>query len=137
MRVCIVGTGYVGLVSGACFAELGHQVTCVDLDKKKVEALQRRKSPIFEAGLDDLLERHIGNGLSATTDLRSAVRASEITFIAVGTPFDGQSIDVSYVRQAASEIGAALARDRSIPCGGGQEHGGAWHNRRSRQTDTG
>jgi UDPglucose 6-dehydrogenase len=109
MRVCIVGTGYVGLVSGACFAELGHQVTCVDSDKRKVEALQRRKSPIFEAGLDELLERHIGNGLSATTDLRSAVRDSEITFIAVGTPFDGQSIDVSYVRQAASEIGRALA----------------------------
>src|SRR4029078_1222692 len=62
-----------------------------------------------EAGLDELLERHVGNGLSATTDLRSAVHDSEITFIAVGTPFDGQSIDVSYVRQAAAEIGAALA----------------------------
>jgi len=109
MRVCVVGTGYVGLVSGACFAELGHRVTCVDVDKKRVEALQRRKSPIFEAGLDELLERHVGNGLSATTDLRSAVHDSEITFIAVGTPFDGQSIDVSYVRQAAAEIGAALA----------------------------
>lgn len=110
MRVCIVGTGYVGLVSGACFAELGHQVVCVDVDKKRVEALQGRKSPIFEAGLDELLERHVGNGLSATTDLGAAVRDSEITFIAVGTPFDGQSIDVGYVRQAADEIGAALAR---------------------------
>ena len=109
MRVCIVGTGYVGLVSGACFAELGHQVTCVDVDKRRVEALQRRKSPIFEAGLDELLERHVGNALSATTDLRSAVRDSEITFIAVGTPFDGRSIDTRYVRQAANEIGAALA----------------------------
>lgn len=110
MRVCVVGTGYVGLVSGACFAELGHQVVCVDVDKKRVEALQGRKSPIFEAGLDELLERHVGNGLSATTDLGAAVRDSEITFIAVGTPFDGQSIDVGYVRQAADEIGAALAR---------------------------
>jgi UDPglucose 6-dehydrogenase len=109
MRVCIVGTGYVGLVSGACFAELGHEVTCVDVDKTRVEALQRRKSPIFEAGLDELLERHVANRMNATTDLRSAVRGSEITFIAVGTPFDGQSIDVSYVRQAATEIGAALA----------------------------
>jgi UDPglucose 6-dehydrogenase/GDP-mannose 6-dehydrogenase len=109
MRVCIVGTGYVGLVSGACFAELGHQVICVDVDKRRIEALQRRKSPIFETGLDELLERHVGHGLSASTDLQSAVRASEITFIAVGTPFDGQSINVEYVRQAASEIGAALA----------------------------
>jgi UDPglucose 6-dehydrogenase len=109
MRVCIVGTGYVGLVSGACFAELGHQVTCVDVDKKRVEALRRRKSPIFEVGLDELLERHVGNRLSATTDLRSAVRDSEITFIAVGTPFDGRRIDASYVREAANEIGAALA----------------------------
>lgn len=109
MRVCVVGTGYVGLVSGACFAELGHQVTCVDVDKRRVEALQRRKSPIFEAGLDELLERHVGKGLRATTDLASAVRDSQVTFIAVGTPFDGQSIDVGYVRQAAREIGAALA----------------------------
>jgi UDPglucose 6-dehydrogenase len=109
MRVCIVGTGYVGLVSGACFAELGHHVTCVDVDMRRIEALQRRRSPIFEAGLDELLERHVGNRMSATTDLRAAVRGSEITFIAVGTPFDGQRIDVSYVRQAATEVGAALA----------------------------
>jgi UDPglucose 6-dehydrogenase len=110
MQVCIVGTGYVGLVSGACFAELGHQVVCVDVDKARVEALERRQSPIFEAGLDELLERHVGKAMRATTDLESAVHRSEITFIAVGTPFDGQSIDVSYVRQAAREIGAALAR---------------------------
>jgi len=109
MRICIVGTGYVGLVSGACLAELGHQVTCVDVNEKRVEAIQRRKSPIFEAGLDELLERHVGKGLNATTDLRSAVRGSEMSFIAVGTPFEGESIDVSYVRRAASEIGAALA----------------------------
>ena len=109
MRVSIIGTGYVGLVSGACFAELGHHVVCVDVDKRRVEALQQRKSPIFEAGLDELLERHVGTRLSATTDLAAAVRDSEITFIAVGTPFDGKSIDVGYVRQAATEIGTALA----------------------------
>jgi len=109
MRVCIIGTGYVGLVSGACLAELGHQVTCVDVNEKRVEAIQRRKIPFFEAGLDELLERHVDNRLNATTDLRSAVRRSEMSFIAVGTPFDGESIDVSYVRQAASEIGAVLA----------------------------
>jgi UDPglucose 6-dehydrogenase/GDP-mannose 6-dehydrogenase len=96
-------------VSGACFAELGHQVICVDVDKTRIDALERRKSPIFEAGLTELLERHVGKAMSATTDLQSAVRRSEITFIAVGTPFDGKSIDVSYVRQAAREIGAALA----------------------------
>src|SRR5262245_6799859 len=77
MRVSIVGTGYVGLVSGACLAELGHQVTCIDVNRKRIESLWRRKSPIFEAGLDELLERHVGSRLNATTDLRSAVCGSE------------------------------------------------------------
>lgn len=108
MRVSIVGTGYVGLVTGVCLAEKGHQVTCVDLDEGKVERLNRGQPTIREAGLDSLLKRHAGAGLKATTDLSAAVRASDITLIAVGTPFDGRAIDLAQVKEAARAIGAAL-----------------------------
>ncbi|MCS6944484.1 MAG: UDP-glucose/GDP-mannose dehydrogenase family protein [Sutterellaceae bacterium] len=111
MRICVVGTGYVGLVSGACFAEIGHDCICVDLDVSKVERINRGEAPIHEAGLADLLARHAGARLRATTDLAAAVRDSDLTFIAVGTPFDGQRIDLSQVIQAARAIGAAL-RDK-------------------------
>ena len=111
MRISVIGTGYVGLVSGACFAEIGHDCTCVDIDAAKVERINRGEPPIHENGLEPLLKRHVGRRLRASTDLPSAVRDSEITFIAVGTPFDGQRIDLRYVREAARQIGAAL-RDK-------------------------
>jgi UDPglucose 6-dehydrogenase/GDP-mannose 6-dehydrogenase len=111
-RISVIGTGYVGLVSGACFAEVGHECTCVDIDAAKVERINRGEPPIHEKGLESILKRHIGKRLRATTDLRSAVHESEITFIAVGTPFDGQRIDLKYVREAARQIGAAL-RDKN------------------------
>jgi UDPglucose 6-dehydrogenase len=110
-RISVIGTGYVGLVSGACFAEIGHDCICVDIDAAKVERINRGEAPIHEKGLDPILKRHIGKRLRATTDLRSAIHDSEITFIAVGTPFDGQRIDLKYVREAARQIGAAL-RDK-------------------------
>ena len=108
MRISIVGTGYVGLVSGACLAEIGHDCTCVDVDEAKVDRINRGEAPIVEPGLDDLLARHAGKRLRATTELQAAVLASEITLIAVGTPFDGHSIDLTFVREAARQIGAAL-----------------------------
>jgi UDPglucose 6-dehydrogenase/GDP-mannose 6-dehydrogenase len=108
MRVAIVGTGYVGLVTGACLAERGHAVTCVDVDAAKVAAITAGRAPFHEAGLPGLLERHAGRGLRATTDLAAAVRGSEITLIAVGTPFRGNAIDLSFVEAAAREIGEAL-----------------------------
>ena len=111
MRISVIGTGYVGLVSGACFAEIGHDCVCVDVDASKVERINRGEAPIHENGLDALLQRHIGTRLRASTDLRAAVLESSITFIAVGTPFDGARIDLSYVREAARQIGAAL-RDK-------------------------
>ena len=111
MRISVIGTGYVGLVSGACFAETGHDCVCVDIDSSKVERINRGEAPIHENGLEALLARHAGTRLRATTDLAGAVRDSEITFIAVGTPFDGTRIDLSYVREAARQIGAAL-RDK-------------------------
>lgn len=111
MRISVIGTGYVGLVSGACFAEVGHDCICVDIDTAKVERINRGQSPIHEQGLDEILRRVVGTRLRATTDLRQAVLESEITFIAVGTPFDGRHIDLSFVREAARQIGAVL-RDK-------------------------
>lgn len=111
MRISVIGTGYVGLVSGACFSEIGHECICVDVDASKVERINRGVAPIHENGLDALLQRHVGTRLRATTDLRAAVLDSAITFIAVGTPFDGTRIDLSYIREAARQIGVAL-RDK-------------------------
>ncbi len=109
MRVSIIGAGYVGLVTGVCLADKGHQVVCVDVDRSKVDRLNRAEAPIHEVGLVDLLERHAGKRFSATTNLADAVRDSEVTFIAVGTPFDGAAIDLTYVVNAARQVGAALA----------------------------
>lgn len=108
MRISVIGTGYVGLVSGACFAEIGHDCVCVDVDASKVERINRAQAPIHETGLDDLLRRHVGQRLRATTDLRAAVLGSEITFIAVGTPFDGRRIDLTHIREATRQVGAVL-----------------------------
>jgi UDPglucose 6-dehydrogenase len=111
MRVAVVGTGYVGLVTAVGLAELGHTVTCIDVDEHKVAALNQGDPPIFERGLEPLLRRNLGTRLSATTDLADAVQGSELTFICVGTPSkpDG-SIDLSFVQQAAEQIGGVLAR---------------------------
>ncbi len=114
MRVSVVGTGYVGLVSGTCLAEKGHDVICVDVDASKVDQIQAGKPPIHEVGLGDLLERNVGSRLSATTDLPSAVAATDLTLIAVGTPFDGSVIDLSYVRGASEQIGAAIRDKRGF-----------------------
>jgi UDPglucose 6-dehydrogenase/GDP-mannose 6-dehydrogenase len=114
MKVSIVGTGYVGLVTGACLAECGHDVICVDVDPRKVEAINSAKPPIHEEGLPELLLRHAGKRLRASTDLAAAVKATEITFIAVGTPAADGKIDLKYVEGAAEEIGAAM-REKSGP----------------------
>jgi UDPglucose 6-dehydrogenase len=108
MNISIIGTGYVGLVTGACLAEKGHQVTCVDINPDRVAALNRAEAPIYEAGLEDLLRKHVGKGLSATTDLATAVLNTELTLIAVGTPFNGKEIDLTAVLGATKQIGAAL-----------------------------
>ena len=108
MKISIVGTGYVGLVTGACLADKGHDVTCVDIDPARVEALNRAQCPIFEDGLDELLRRNVGGRLKATSTLDSAVASSDLTMIAVGTPFDGTTIDLAAVLEATRQIGAAL-----------------------------
>jgi len=110
-RLSILGVGYVGLVTGVCFADKGHDVVCIDLDREKVDSINRGQSPIFERGLDALLQKNIGRGLRATLDAAEAIKNSEMTFIAVGTPFDGQNIDLTYIKESARVIGQAL-RDK-------------------------
>jgi len=107
MRIGMVGTGYVGLVSGTCFAEFGTEVVCVDKDASKIEKLKNGEIPIYEPGLDDLVEKQVTAGrLHFTTDLKEALKGADAVFIAVGTPArsdDGQA-DMSYVYAAAKEI---------------------------------
>jgi UDPglucose 6-dehydrogenase len=108
VQVSIVGTGYVGLVSGVCLAHLGHEVTCVDLDAAKVDAINSGVCPIHEDGLADLLEQVVGRRFRATTDLASAVSGSQVTILAVGTPFGEERIDLGQIEAAASQVGEAL-----------------------------
>ena len=108
MRISVLGVGYVGLVTGACFAEAGHVVTCVDVDPNRVAAINRGECPIFEKGLPELLARTVGRTLTATLDPAGAIADSEMTFIAVGTPFDGARIDLRQIHEAARIIGRAL-----------------------------
>ncbi len=116
MNVVMIGTGYVGLVSGACFADFGADVTCVDIDPGKIERLRRGEIPIYEPGLDELVARNAAAGrLSFTTDLPSAVQQADLVFIAVGTPSrhgDGHA-DLSYVYAAARQVAEHL-RDYTV-----------------------
>ena len=112
MRVAIIGAGYVGLVTGACLAERGHRVVCVDKDGAKVRSIAEGRPPFHEPGLEALLRDLGGGRLCATTELVPAVAEAELTLIATGTPFDGRRIDLSYVESAAREIGEALRRTR-------------------------
>ena len=111
MRVTMMGTGYVGLVSGACFADFGHTVCCVDKDVSKIERLERGDIPIFEPGLEDLVARNVREGrLTFTTDATEAVRSSDAVFIAVGTPSrrgDGHA-DLSFVYAVAEEVAKVM-----------------------------
>jgi UDPglucose 6-dehydrogenase len=130
MRIAMVGTGYVGLVSGACFADFGHHVICVDKDQAKIAALDSGEIPIFEPGLDELVERNVKeNRLQFSVDLPSAVKNTEVVFIAVGTPSrrgDGHA-DLSFVFEAAKEIAAAIGgytvvvTKSTVPVGTGDE----------------
>ena len=130
MRIAMIGTGYVGLVSGACFADFGHHVTCVDKDAEKINALRRGEIPIFEPGLDALVAANVkARRLDFTTDLKDPVAEADAVFIAVGTPSrrgDGHA-DLSYVYAAAREIAGALkdftvvVTKSTVPVGTGDE----------------
>ncbi|CAN0250832.1 unnamed protein product, partial [Phaeothamnion confervicola] len=130
MRVTMIGTGYVGLVSGACFSDFGHEVICVDKDKSKIDSLLAGKMPIFEPGLDVLVAENVSSGrLSFTTDLAAAVADADAVFIAVGTPSrrgDGHA-DLSYVYAAAEEVATGIngytvvVTKSTVPVGTGSE----------------
>lgn len=111
MRICVVGTGYVGLVAGTCFAETGNDVICVDIDEAKVEALRQGEVPIYEPGLEELIKRNVEEGrLAFTTDLSTAVRHALVCFIAVGTPQGDEDFapDLSAVWAVARSIGECM-----------------------------
>src|SRR3979411_1113111 len=130
MRITMIGTGYVGLVSGVCFAEFGHQVICVDKDGDKIAALRRGEIPIFEPGLDTLVASNVKAGrLDFATELAAPVAEADAVFIAVGTPSrrgDGHA-DLSYLHAAAREIASALSgftvvvTKSTVPVGTGDE----------------
>jgi len=128
MHIAVIGTGYVGLVTGACFAEFGVDVTCVDVDASKIERLQDGIIPIYEPGLDQVVERNVRDGrLHFTTDLTSAVEKAKVVFFAVGTPpkEDG-SPDMSFYQQAAKDVAGAmdsykvLVTKSTVPVGTGE-----------------
>jgi UDPglucose 6-dehydrogenase len=116
MKLCMIGTGYVGLVSGTCFADIGNQVYCVDKDKSKINRLNLGISPIFEPGLNELIRKnHLAKRLIFTTDLKKAISSSDIIFICVGTPNKKNSleVDLSYVVKAAKEI-VSVTKNKKI-----------------------
>lgn len=128
MHIAVIGTGYVGLVTGACFAEFGVEVTCVDVDEKKIEGLKNNIMPIYEPGLDTIVEKNYKAGrLHFTTDIKAAVEQALVVFLAVGTPpkEDG-SPDMSYYQQAAKDIAEAmngykvLVTKSTVPVGTGK-----------------
>ena len=112
MKLTVVGTGYVGLVTGVCFAEMGNEVWCVDVDKEKIQGLNQGKIPIYEPGLEDMVKRNMEAGrLHFTTRLEEGLSLSLFLFIAVGTPpgEDG-SADLNYVLSVAREVGRKMER---------------------------
>ncbi len=115
MNVAVIGAGYVGLVSGACLADRGHRVVCVDVDPEKVASINAGVSPIHEVGLDALLGRTIGGPFRATTDLADAVADADLTLLCVGTPSRSGEIDLSQVVRSSEQVGAALRGRTDYP----------------------
>ena len=116
MNISIVGTGYVGLVTGTCFSEMGNEVYCVDVIEENIESLKKGIVPIYEPGLEEMIKRNYAQGnLHFTTNLKEGLENSDICFIAVGTPMgeDG-SVDLQYVRQVAQQIGQTMVHDMVV-----------------------
>lgn len=113
MKLCVIGVGYVGLVTGACFADLGNRVTCVDVDKKKVAGLKKGKMPIYEPGLEEVVKRNLKNKrLICSTDLKEGLKGADLVFIAVGTPsLPSGEANLGYVKEVARGIGRLVDHD--------------------------
>lgn len=108
MKVSVIGMGYVGLVTGVCLAEKGHQVVCVDVDEAKVEKINQAIPILYENGLEELLKKNIHANLQVTVDLYRAVIETELSLITVGTPYNGNELELSYVKEVSQQIGTAL-----------------------------
>ena len=130
MKLCMIGTGYVGLVSGTCFADIGNQVYCVDKDRSKIDKLNSGVSPIYEPGLDELIKKNYNaNRLIFTTDIKKAINYSDIIFICVGTPTKKKSlkVDLSFVYKCVKEIlnhtkkKKIIVTKSTVPVGTGDE----------------
>ena len=130
MKICMIGTGYVGLVSGTCFADIGNQVYCVDKNVSKINKLNLGISPIYEPGLDELIQKnYLSKRLIFTTDLKKAVNSSDLIFICVGTPTkkDSLDVDLSYVYKSLKEIISVtkvkkiIITKSTVPVGTGDE----------------
>jgi len=110
LNVSVVGSGYVGTVSAACFADLGHNVVCIDIDAQKVDMINRGEPPIYEEGLEELLKKHAGKKIKATSNYHEAVIGTDVSFICVGTPSDAQgNIDLSIIKAASKSLGEAIS----------------------------
>ena len=146
-RIAVIGTGYVGLVTGTCFADLGNNVVCMDIDRSKVERLKEGESPIYEPGLEEMLHRNLKAGrIHFTTSYEEALQGAEFVFIAVGTPEspDG-SADMKYVESAAKSIGQLapgraceplrIINKSTVPIGSGDQVSG-WVRSVSRTVST-
>lgn len=109
-KICVVGTGYVGLVTGTCLADFGNRVNCLDVDEEKIRELQNGVVPFYEPGLEEMIKRNTASGrLTFSTDLEDGIRDSDVVFIAVGTPSDGEgNADLSYVKTVAAQIGSVM-----------------------------
>src|SRR5262245_62054344 len=111
MRVAVIGSGYVGLVTGACLAASGHRVACVDVDTERIAAIRAGRIPFYEPSLPELVESGLRSGqLEATSDLSAAALESQVSILAVGTPPAGEQIDLGYVTRAAEQLGEAIRR---------------------------
>ena len=136
MKITVIGTGYVGLVTGTCLAEVGNEVLCLDLDPKKIETLKAGGIPIYEPGLEDMVRRNVAAGrLSFTTNIEESVAYGEIQFIAVGTPPDEDgSADLQYVVAAARNIGRHMS---GLQTGRRQIHRSGRHRRQGESRHAG
>ncbi|MBI3633990.1 MAG: UDP-glucose/GDP-mannose dehydrogenase family protein [Candidatus Vogelbacteria bacterium] len=129
MKISVIGTGYVGLVTGVCFAELGNEVSCIDIDKEKIEKLKKGISPIYEPGIEKLLKKNINNGrLEFFSNTKEGIVKAEVIFIAVGTPSkDDGTVETKYIETAAKDIASALdhyvvvVNKSTVPIGTGEK----------------
>ncbi len=108
MRISVIGTGYVGLISGLCLSEKGHKVVCIDNNQKKIDKIKKGDCIIYEEGLEKLLRKNLGKNFSVSNDLTKSILETDISIIAVGTPYDGKSIDLKYIKKVSEEIGTAI-----------------------------